>query len=145
MKAKDDKTLHCMLHWQHCNGFSDEMFLDVYKTKNDTEYLQKRKESPTKPEPVKTGKSNESIFDIAEIEGEIGIKEAYKIAFNGSKGDIKKMTNLVMFLNHRGWEKDEDGYTNYAKIYFDLYEKANEYVWTHFEKDDLSYYHSVVD
>ena len=44
MLAKDDKTLHTMLHWQHVNGFSDEMFIDCYGTKNDTEYLKLRRE-----------------------------------------------------------------------------------------------------
>ena len=38
MIAKDDKTLQTMLHWQHVNGFSDEIF-DTYRYKNDTEYL----------------------------------------------------------------------------------------------------------
>lgn len=45
MLAKDDCTLHTMLHWQHVNGFSEEMFLDRYGTKNDTEYLKKRREN----------------------------------------------------------------------------------------------------
>ena len=38
MIAKDDKTLQTMLHWQHVNRFSDEIF-DTYRYKNDTEYL----------------------------------------------------------------------------------------------------------
>ena len=42
MLSKDDSTLKTMLHWQHVNGFSDEMFIDAYGTKNDTEYLMKR-------------------------------------------------------------------------------------------------------
>lgn len=43
MLAKDDKTLLTMLHWQHVNGFSEEMFIDAYGTENDTEYLAKRR------------------------------------------------------------------------------------------------------
>lgn len=38
MLAKDGMTLMTMLHWQHVNGFSDEMFLDAYDL-NDEEYL----------------------------------------------------------------------------------------------------------
>ena len=43
MLAKDDSTLLTMLHWQYINGFSSEMFIDIYEVKNDTEYLAKRK------------------------------------------------------------------------------------------------------
>ena len=43
MLAKDDSTLKTMLHWQHVNVFSDEMFIDAYGTKNDTEYFKKRR------------------------------------------------------------------------------------------------------
>ena len=43
MLAKDDQTLKTMLHWQHVNGFSEEMFIDAYGTKNDTEYFEKRR------------------------------------------------------------------------------------------------------
>lgn len=43
MLAKDDQTLKSMLHWQHVNGFSDEMFIDAYGTKNDTEYFERRR------------------------------------------------------------------------------------------------------
>lgn len=43
MLAKDGKTLMTMLHWQYVNGFSDEMFTDVYGYSNDNEYIQKRK------------------------------------------------------------------------------------------------------
>ena len=37
--AKDNKTLQVMAHWQHVNGFSDEMFINSYSCKNDTEFL----------------------------------------------------------------------------------------------------------
>lgn len=43
MVTKDDKTLLTMLHWQHVNGFSEEMFIDAYGTENDTEYLAKKR------------------------------------------------------------------------------------------------------
>lgn len=43
MLAKDDQTLKTMLHWQHVNGFSEEIFIDAYGTKNDTEYIEKRR------------------------------------------------------------------------------------------------------
>ena len=45
MLAKDDKTLQTMLHWQHVNGFSDEIFIDAYRFKTDTAYLNYRRES----------------------------------------------------------------------------------------------------
>lgn len=38
--AKDDKTLKTMMHWQYVNGLTDEMLLDGYKFKNDTELLE---------------------------------------------------------------------------------------------------------
>ena len=44
MLVKDDSTLRTMLHWQHVNGFSDEMFIDAYGAKTDEEYLAKRME-----------------------------------------------------------------------------------------------------
>ena len=44
MLARDDSTLKTMLHWQHVNGFSDEMFIDAYGVENDTVYLRIKRE-----------------------------------------------------------------------------------------------------
>lgn len=43
MLAKDEKTLLTMLHWQYINGFSKEMFLDIYKVDTDEEYIRFRR------------------------------------------------------------------------------------------------------
>lgn len=43
MLAKDGKTLLTMLHWQHVNGFSDEIFVDAYGVKTDEEYIKLRR------------------------------------------------------------------------------------------------------
>lgn len=43
MLAKDGKTLLTMLHWQHVNGFSDEIFVDAYGAKTDDEYIKLRR------------------------------------------------------------------------------------------------------
>lgn len=39
LTAKDDKTLITMLHWQYANGLTDEMLMDGYKFRNDTDLL----------------------------------------------------------------------------------------------------------
>lgn len=40
MTKKDDKTLQTMAHWQYVNGVSDEMMIENYSYKNDTEYIE---------------------------------------------------------------------------------------------------------
>lgn len=139
MKAKDDKTLTCMLHWQNVNGFSDEMFIDIYRAKNDTEYLAKKKE---KSEKVK--KSIEEEFDLANIGGKIAITETYKRIFEERKSDIKKMTEFVIYLNHACWDLYSD-YPTLSAIYSDLYYKAHDYVLKSFEGEDIKYYLRRVD
>lgn len=32
-------TIKTMIHWQHVNGFSNELFIDAYSYENDIEYL----------------------------------------------------------------------------------------------------------
>lgn len=139
MKAKDDKTLTCMLHWQHVNGFSDEMFFDIYKAKTDTEYLAMEREVPEKVKP-----SMEERFNIANISGKYAIKKVYDEVFEERKSNIEKMTKFVIFLNHTCWDFYGD-YPTLSAIYSDLYYKAHDYVLNNFDGEDIKYYLRMTD
>ena len=148
MLARDDKTLHCMLHWQHVNGFSDEMFTDIYGTKNDTEYLamvedKQRHHEVHHGEP--TQRSMESAFEIADVGGDMAVIDTYNDELNKRKDSIHLMTELVMHLNRKCWDMYENSFSHMSEIYSDLFYKAKDYVFEHFEDDDIDYFLRMID
>ena len=83
-------------------------------------------------------------FSIAEMFGEKAIRDTYKRAFNEWKSNYKYLTELVMVLNHKIWrwyERDE----KIARLYNELWEKADGYAMDNLEGDEISYFLKVID
>lgn len=83
-------------------------------------------------------------FTIADAFGNDAIKDTFKRTFDGWKTNVEYLAELVLVLNWKGWqwyEKDEER----SKIYFDIYQKADDYAYENLKGEDLNYYFHVTD
>ena len=84
-------------------------------------------------------------YTVAElIDGIDGVKETFKRSFDNWKDDKIYATELAMVLNWKSWqwvEKNED----LSKCYVDLYHRIDEYILSHWNKEDKSYYLETTD
>lgn len=83
-------------------------------------------------------------FGIAEFYGEDAVKDTYERAMESWKTDTVFLTELVMVLNWKIWEHYETD-ESLAKVYNDLWEKADAYALEHLKGDDLSYFFRTTD
>lgn len=83
-------------------------------------------------------------LSIAEGFGESGIRDTYKDVINAWGKDIEYITEFSMCLNHKIWQLYE---TNepIARVYDELWRKSVDYITSHFEGEDLTYYYEVTD
>ena len=83
-------------------------------------------------------------FTIADAFGVSAIKDTYRRAFNEWKDNYKYLTELVMVLNCKIWEyyKTND---EYAEVYDELWQKADEYACTNLHGDEAAYFFRVTD
>lgn len=83
-------------------------------------------------------------FSIADNFGKSAIEDTYRRAFGEWKKNVVYLTELVMALNWKIWEhygrNDE-----YARLYQELYEKADRYACENLKGDDLMYFYSTTD
>ena len=83
-------------------------------------------------------------FSIADRFGISAVKDTYERAFNEWKGNYKYLTELVLVLNHKIWqhyEKNEE----LARVYNDLWEKADIYAVSNLKGEELSYFYRTLD
>ena len=83
-------------------------------------------------------------FSIADMFGVSAIKDTYKRAMEGWKEDYKMLTELVMALNWKIWEHYETN-EKIARVYNDLWEKADAYAQDNLKGDELSYFYRTTD
>nr|DAX66796.1 MAG TPA: hypothetical protein [Caudoviricetes sp.] len=83
-------------------------------------------------------------FSIADHFGGPAIRDTYCRAFNAWQNNIEYMTELVMVLN---WKITEHYRKNYrlAEMYDELWRKADEWMYDHFDGDDLQYFMRTTD
>ena len=84
-------------------------------------------------------------FGIAEWYGTDSIRETYDNAIENWGSDIKWVTEIVMVLNWKIWEHYHSGNEELARFYDGLWREAGEYVFNHFEGDDITYYLRTTD
>lgn len=82
-------------------------------------------------------------FSIADAFGKSAVKDAYKRAFAGWKGNYKMLTELVMVLNWKSWEHERN--EALCDLYIDLYEKARDYAIENLKGDELRYFWETTD
>lgn len=85
-----------------------------------------------------------SDFSIADRFGVSAIKDTYKRAFSEWKTNHIYLTELVMVLNHKIWQWYQKN-PEVAKIYNELWEKADKYALNHLKGDELNYFLQTVD
>ncbi len=83
-------------------------------------------------------------FSIADWFGESAIRDTFNRAFKHWKEDYKFLTELVMALNWKIWEHYESN-EKYAKLYNELWEKADLYATSHLKGEELSYFYRTTD
>ena len=83
-------------------------------------------------------------FAIADRFGVKGVKDTYRTAFNGWKGNYKYLTELTMVLNHRCWMWNEKDNT-LMELYRDLYYKTRDYALDNFKGEELKFFLEVTD
>jgi len=83
-------------------------------------------------------------FSIADGFGVAAIKDTYNRAMKYWKSDYKYLTELVMVLNWKIWEHHGRN-DRYAKLYDELWTKADIYAQENLEGDELSYFYRTTD
>ena len=83
-------------------------------------------------------------FKIADMFGERAIRDTYRRAFRGWKENVEYFASLVMTLNHQIWNWYKIN-PKIAKVYNELWEKADVYGRSHFKGEDATYYFRFLD
>ena len=83
-------------------------------------------------------------FSIADHFGASGVKDTFNRAFGEWKHDYKYLTELVMVLNHKIWQLYKTR-PALARLYNELWERAQNYAYDNLEGDELSYFYNVTD
>lgn len=85
-------------------------------------------------------------FSIAEEYGKEEIENVYKEIFKEAKRDYKKLTELVMVLNHKTFQHCKNLiYSTSCEVYASLYKTTAKYACNHLTGDELRYYLDVTD
>lgn len=83
-------------------------------------------------------------FSIADRFGVSAIKDTFERAFNEWKNNHIYLTELVMVLNHKIWQHNENNAV-LAELYNSLWEQADGYATTYLEGEELSYFYRITD
>lgn len=84
-------------------------------------------------------------FSIADHFGGSAIRDTYCRAFNAWQNNIEYMTELVMVLNWKISEHYHSRNYSLAEMYDGLWRKADEWVFDHFDGDELQYFFRTTD
>ena len=83
-------------------------------------------------------------FSIADAFGVNAIKDTYERGLEYAKTDYKVLTEFVMVLNWKIWEHYETNEA-LARVYNDLWEKADAFAMDYLTGDELSYFFRTTD
>lgn len=83
-------------------------------------------------------------FSIADMFGVNAVKDTYKRAMASWKNDYKMLTELVIVLNWKIWRWYESN-EQLARVYNELWEKADSYAMDNLKDDELKYFLRVTD
>ena len=84
-------------------------------------------------------------FSIADIFNIDAIRDTYKRAFREWKDDYKYLTELVMVLNWKLWQHYEKGNEQLARVYDELWRKADEYAQDNLQGEELEYFYETTN
>ena len=83
-------------------------------------------------------------FTIADFFGEAAVEDTFKRAFEEWKNDYVYLTELVIVLNHKIWQHYETN-ESLARVYDDLWVKADAYACRHLKGEELSFFYRITD
>lgn len=84
-------------------------------------------------------------FSIADRFGDDAIKDTFQRAFKEWKRDYRYLTDLVLVLNQKIWDWYEAGNEPRARIYNDMWIKAQKYADENLKGEELRYYLRATD
>lgn len=84
-------------------------------------------------------------FTIAEHFGEGAIRETYRDCFGQWKDNVEYVTELAMMLNWKIWEHYDNGNEKLARLYDELWKKADLWCMDNLKGEDLNYYIRTTD
>lgn len=85
-----------------------------------------------------------SDLSIAEWYGINAVKETYRDVMASWGDNLEFMCEWVLSLNHKIWQHYKQN-KELAKVYDDLWRKADDYCCNHFKGEDLEKYYSYMD
>ena len=86
-----------------------------------------------------------NLLSVADAFGVDAIKDTFDSAMRSWSSDIKYLTELTMVMSWKCGIYFEEGNYEYNHLYHDLYYTVKDYVYDHFEDDDLDYFYSTTD
>lgn len=84
-------------------------------------------------------------FSIAEEFGRLEIRRVYKDIFKEAKKDYKLLTELVMILNHKTWQHNNNNVLGLSDLYEELYDDTKDYALDHMKEEELRYFFDITD
>lgn len=84
-------------------------------------------------------------FYIANMFGEAEVKRTFERAFNEWKDNVVALKELCFCLNLNCWAYDSKNNMKMMKLYGDLYYKALNYGYDHFEGAELNEFWKFLD
>lgn len=84
-------------------------------------------------------------FTIADYYGEEAVENTFERAFKEWKNNYEYLTELVIVLNLKIWQHWENNDESLAKIYNDLWQKADNYACENLKGEELSYFYRITD
>ena len=85
-------------------------------------------------------------FTIGEyVSGIAGVQDTFNRIFKEEKDHYIYLTELVMVLNWKIWEKHYEGDQELEKVYYDLWAKADGYACENLKDEELSYFFRTTD
>ena len=95
------------------------------------------------------GKERKTTFfsdlSIAEVYDVKSIKDTYKQVMRSWGNNLEYMCEWVIALNQKIWQHHDTNNDNLAKVYDELWRKADDYCQNHFKGEELSEYYAYID
>lgn len=84
-------------------------------------------------------------FTIADHFGTAAVRDTFDRAFEAWKRDYRYLTDLVIKLNWKIWEHYDANHMELAKLYDELWSKADAYACDNLQGKDLEYFYNMTD
>lgn len=95
------------------------------------------------------GKERKTTFyadlSIAEVYGVKSVKDTYRQVMRSWGKDLEFMCEWVVALNQKIWQHYDTQNESLARVYDELWRKADNYCRGHFKGEELSKYYAYID